>query len=644
MTARKTMMPVMGREAMIRADSVDEKARTAQVIFTTGAPVRRRQFFGEEFDEELEVSAKAVRLNRLNSGAPFLDTHNSFDLNSVIGVVVDGSARIENGRGVATIRFSNREDVTPIFEDVQSGVIRNISVGYRVHKYEIEKRDGEPELRRAVDWEPMEISAVPIGADPGAQVREDQAREFECALEYRERTPAAPPANNGAKTMPDGNTPGAPAKQTRADIDAEIRNIATRNKLDADFVEDLVKRKVDISEAKDAILEELAKRDDANTGHTQVTEPGMSDSRADAFHSQNAMAAAIVQRCIPTYEAQPEAEAFRGWSFVDMAAECLERAGVSTRGMRPSKIIKTALGDAGAFQRSTAPGYGALGSGDFVGTIGDAARQILLERYRLAPPALKTVSTQRNLVDYREQKSIRGSAFPELKQVNEHGEITHGTIGDSGETISLVRYGRRVGLTHQALVNDAIGQFDDLMTNAAETAISQESTLLAAKLEQNPNMADNEAVFSAAHSNLVDPGGVPSEAALSVLRSAMRQQTGLAGERIAPTPRYLVVPTQLETDAEKLVSTVQAAKTADANVFSNLGVVVEPRLTDPAAWYLAAEPSQVEGLRWGYLDEENGPVVDQRMGWEYDGIEIRVRLSFGAGFVDYRGWQKNAGA
>ncbi len=103
-------------------------------------------------------------------------SHDAWSLKSVLGMVVDGSARIANGQGTATTRFSERTDVEPIFRDIAGGIIRSVSVGYSVHHCEITKHNGAPELWRAVDWEPLEFSAVPIGADPDAPVRSDATR------------------------------------------------------------------------------------------------------------------------------------------------------------------------------------------------------------------------------------------------------------------------------------------------------------------------------------------------------------------------------------------------------------------------------------------------------------------------------------
>ena len=282
-------LPVLGRAAEVRAQTADMDARTVDIIWTTGAVVRRHSWFGEPIDEELSLVPGAVRLGRLNGGAPFLNSHNAWELESVLGVVVDGSARIEAGIGVATIRFSERDEVTPIFRDIAAGIIRNVSVGYRVHRFEIEKRDGAPELWRAVDWEPMEISAVAIGADPGAHIRAANGEEqslMHCAL-IRMNPPAAPPVAQPMRSiMPNDTTQitNADADATRAlpvtapvvqpapapassapdaeAIRAEVRQtsatvlqLCQRHGLDQTFAADLIGRGLSLDAARSAILD-----------------------------------------------------------------------------------------------------------------------------------------------------------------------------------------------------------------------------------------------------------------------------------------------------------------------------------------------------------------------------------------------------
>ncbi|MER9278730.1 HK97 family phage prohead protease [Mesorhizobium sp. M0522] len=176
-------LPQMLRDAEVRAGSFDDAAHTIEVIWTTGATVRRVSWLEGEFDEELIVSANAVRLDRLNSGAPFLDTHGQWSLDSVIGSVVRGTARIEGGQGLARVKLSAAPDAVDRVAKIKEGTVSNISVGYRIHSVERKERDGKIPLHRVIDWEPWEISAVPIPADPGAQVRSAKSDMFDCKVE-----------------------------------------------------------------------------------------------------------------------------------------------------------------------------------------------------------------------------------------------------------------------------------------------------------------------------------------------------------------------------------------------------------------------------------------------------------------------------
>ncbi len=596
------------------------EARTVEAVIMTGKSRERSDFRGP-YHERLLINKSAVDLSRLN-GAPVLNNHNRRGHEDQVGVVQN--PRIEAGKVVAQLRFFSGAQGDEIMQKISEGM-RSVSAGY-IAEEETESTDENGVRTVTINKStPLEVSLVPIGLDEDAKIRSfemsqtqqiDDARNEEAARIDGLKQASLPGYENElVAAIKDGTSPETfAAKIASLEKDKGAEYIKMRQRAEED-------------------------------GAPPADRISSGESLANPAFRSRAMSAAIVQRAMPSFKAPAEAEAYRGWSFVDMARDDLERRGVYTRGMRPDQIIRTAMGQSRNFQtRAAGSAYGAQGSGDFVGTVGQAAQMFLLERYRIAPPVLKTVASEMTFTDYRPHKSIRGSAFPQLKEVKEHGEITHGQLSDVGEDITLIRYGRIVGLTHQALVNDEVGQFRDLINNAAETSLAQESALLAAKVEENPVMADGDAVFHANHNNLAGTGAAPDETTLSARRSAMRKQLGLNSERIAPTPKYFVVPTDLETTAEKLVSTIQATKTADANVFTNLQVLVEPRFADAAAWYLAADPAEVQSLRYGYLDSEGGPVVDERPGWEIDGIEIRVRLSFGAGFVDFRGWQKNPGA
>lgn len=171
----------------IRADvqSVNPEARTADVVFSTGAAVDRFDWLsGKRYRELLSMKPSHVRLDRLNSGGPLLDAHSGYSVAHQLGAIVRGSARIERGQAVATVRFSKRESVEPIFQDVRDGIITAVSVGYRVHRFEeTEGRDGAVATRTATDWEPFEVSLVPMPADVGAKVRDgDKSQTNSCVI------------------------------------------------------------------------------------------------------------------------------------------------------------------------------------------------------------------------------------------------------------------------------------------------------------------------------------------------------------------------------------------------------------------------------------------------------------------------------
>ena len=163
-------LPMQTRSANFIPTTVDIEARTVEMVWSTGATVRRRDWStGQSYDERLSLDPTHVRLDRLNGGAPLLNSHEMYDLKGVLGVVE--KAWIANGEGRATVRFSNREDVAPIWSDVKDGIIRNVSVSYRINTFQIRDEAGKIQERLAVDWEPLELSAVPVGADPGAGFR-----------------------------------------------------------------------------------------------------------------------------------------------------------------------------------------------------------------------------------------------------------------------------------------------------------------------------------------------------------------------------------------------------------------------------------------------------------------------------------------
>jgi len=661
-------LPALSREAHLRAETVDEAARTVEIVWTSGATVRRNRLFQDAIDEELSVDPDAVRLERLNAGAPFLNTHRAGSLESVLGVVEAGSARIENGLGTATIRFSERAEVEPVFRDIAAGIIRNVSVGYRVHRYDIEKRDGAPELWRAIDWEPLEISAVPIGADPGAQVRsgDSQAEVLSPCILTRQENRSAPATTEITKgnKMPKnkkagGDTTEARSKETEVQTPApetpptpdpdtirseerqrasEIMTLCRRHDLDG-LAADLIGRGVSLDAARAEILDKIADADPLQ-GRVHEPAPAMARGNGDADTAyREAVAGALLHRHNPaSHELTSDGRDFRGMSLIELARHALERHGHSTRGMSRLELAGEALGTRAA---------GAMSTSDFPIILANVANKTLRQAYASSPRTFAAWARRATITDFKPVSRTQIAGAPDLEKVLESGEFKYGSIGEGKETYALATYGRIVAITRQVLINDDLDAFTRIPSAFGAAAADLESDIVYAILTQNPTMADNKALFHASHGNLGTAAGV-TETALGEAYRKFGSQKGLEGRLISILPSYIITPPGARAiEARKQMTQTTPSATADVNTFAGrLQVIEEPRLipasgNDP--WFLAADPSRVDTIEYAYLDGQEGVYTETRSGFEVDGIEIKARHDFAAKAIDWRGLFKNAG-
>ena len=677
-------VPALRRAADLLPTTLDEKDRSIEVVWSTGARVRRPPFFGEPFDEELSMDPAEVHLDRLNAGAPLLKVHDRFALEAVIGSVVPGTARIENGRGLARVRFSERDDVTPVWNDIRSGHIRAVSVGYQVQRYEITRPNSGPELWRAVDWTPFEISAVPVGADPAAGFRSvdclmpcvldrddattprrnimenAQAKPAtpdpnaagdlalpgildhkEEGLEQRSRADARPskPAQVAAETV--APTPAAPtaevlvarAQEIERDRVSTIYDLAARLGLERAFSDDLVKRNVGVDEARRVILDKVAETADRTRVFPHVSAPlGGRDERVTR---RDAVANALLHRYSPTlFPLSEPAREYRGMTLLELAREFLANAGVNVRGFSRDEIATRAL-------HSTS---------DFPEILSAVTNKTLRQAYDAYPRTFVAFCRQVLATDFKAMNRVQIGEAPQLLKVNESGEFKRGTIAESKESYRIETYGRVVGITRQVLINDDLDAFTRIPAMYGTAIATLESDVVWAIVTANAAMADGVALFHATHKNLAGTGAALSVTTVGDGRAAMAKQTGLDKKTVLNIrPSFLIVPAALELAAEQLIAqNLVPAKTGDVvpQSIRTLTPISEPRLDNASAtaWYLAANPAQIDTIEYAYLEGQQGAYIETRNGFDVDGVEIKCRLDFGAKAIDWRGLYKNAGA
>lgn len=664
-TIKTLETPMLSLRAAVRPGSVDVEQRTAELTWTTGAKGRRWSWDVGSYMEELDVSETAVRMDRLNSGAPLLNAHSAYNLDDVIGVVE--RAWIENGQGIATVRFSQREEADAIFRDVKDGILRNISVGYAVHRYEVvEEEDDKLPTYRAVDWEPMELSIVPIGFDDGAKIRsaktaaDYQGQRFSTEFQIREpeqvteQTADAATETQEEIAMTDENR--AADEQRQADIRNEatvaerqrcstIRSMAKKVGLGDDVAEDLISRGVEVAQASAAMIDKLAEKQQASQGETRNAQPTIVTSGVDAAvvtAKRGAMQNALLARCNPGIKLEDNAREFRGMRLIDMARESVELAGGNARGMTPQEIARAALG----CDRSAVRAAGMHTTSDFPILLGSTVNRTLRDSYALAPQTWRPLGRQSTVSDFREVSRVALGDIAALEKVNEHGEYKYGSLGEEGAPLKVGKFGKIIAITWEAIVNDDLSAMTRIPQALGAAAAQTESDVVWALLLGNPNFVDGTAVFHADHGNLAASGGAINTTTLAAARAAMRKQKSKAGHFLNLGPEYLVVGPDKELEAYQFTSSNYVpAKNADINDSRNasLQVIVDARITGNQ-WYLFAAPGLVDTFEYAYLEGEQGVFTETREGFEVDGMEIKARLVFGAAWIDYRGAYKNAGA
>lgn len=576
------------RRAPITPSSYNADAQTVEAVISTGASVRRRDQRGV-YIERLDLSGvdPATLI-----GLPVLDNHRQSGSEHVVGVITE--ARAEPVGLVATIRLSQADDAASVRIKVAEGVLRGVSIGYGEISRAETVENGE--RIRTVIPRIREASFVATPADPAAVIRS---------------VPMEPEVIE---------TPTA--AESRAAIRELVRN--------AGETPDVADTYIDSEMTETEIRADLFDRMEARTRRTptiRVHSPSAEDPATRVRAMEEALHVRVAGGT-PT----DAARVYMGHSLRDFARECVERNGVSTRGMDTDQLFRAAM------HHTT----------DFPGLLTGVGRRTLMSSYTAATSPLKAMARQGSRIDFRSGSTLRLGELGALQKVSEAGEIKSVTRGEAAESYALDTYAALFAISRKALVNDDLGAFNDWANAAGQAAATTEAALLWTLLSQSagagPLMGDGKRLFHADHGNLLT-GAALSVESLDAARKALRLQKGLDGKTfITVTPKYLVVGPELETLAEQLLATINATTTDDVNPFAGkLTLAVEPRITDDQ-WFLFADPASVPVLEYSYLSSAPGPQMSSREGWETLSVEYRVYLDFGAGAVDWRGAVRNPGA
>ena len=669
---------ILAARALAAPATVNRAARTVEVVWSTGA--RARNFVPPlgMITEELDMSPTAVRMDGLRGGgAPVLNTHRSNDARDVVGRVID--ARLEAGRGIATLQFSSAADVEPLWQRVADGTLRSVSVGYRVHRYTPIQDPAAGTVHRAVDWEPYEISVVPIPVDPAAAVRGDAGQPAPAAaIEPPLPDPTSPASKE--TSMPDANpaadpvTPSAPAAPAAPPAAAPAPSSTDANRAATPPAADPAAEAIRAERERVASLAPVLVASRAVVAQTigdalhqrAIAEGWTSDALRGALWDamvqsakppaipaapasptaanedpaviREAMAEALAVRAMPGYQV-PQGSTrhaeFLGWRPSEMVAELMRARGERNIPRDTAKLAER------AFHTTS----------DFPLLLSAAANKMLLAAYQPANPTYRQIFLRRDFRDFKPHRHLRVGDFPNLVALSENGEIQAGTMSESQELVALTTFARRIRVTRQMLVNDDLGAFTDFAAMIGRRVADFENvtaySLLNGASGAGPTLTTGSTtVFAtgAARANQASAGTALDITNLASGRAAIMKQKTLDGLPISiGSSMTLVVGPNLELSARQLTVNVAATQTGNANIYAGfVQPLVEP-LIPSNRWYLFSDPMAAPVYVYGYLNGAEGPQVTTGPVSGVDGVEVSVIFDFGVGAIDWRGAWFNPG-
>lgn len=609
-------------------DHVDTDNRTVELSFSSETPYGR--WFGDEIlchDEE------CINLERFNNGlGTVLFNH---DRDAVVGHIE--KVWLEDNRGKALVRFDTDEQSETIFQKVQSGTLQGVSVGYAIYRYEVlEDEDTKSTNGRfngpayvVTDWEPLEISIVSVPADATVGVGRS-AEEIHTSIDTQEETKRmdekaivtteevkSTPVETGI-TQEDLQKAMEQERKRTSEITALFRDF------DVEGADEAIVMGVSVDEARAMVMDQLRAR---NKG-VSVT---MGEAESDKFRAA-AQDAVLMAAGIPVADAAPGANELRGYSMIELARESLQRENVKANFGDNMELARQAINSTSTFPA----------------IMSNLANKSVMTGFNEAETTFQIWAGKGSNRDFKEAARVALSEAGNLELVPEGGQFQQDFLGEASARTKVATYGKLFSLTRQAIINDDLGLFSKIATKYGSAAKRLVNKMVYAQLTGNVKMQDNIALFDTKHGNVAGTGEALSVKAIAKAITAMRRQKGITGEAtLNITPKYLVVPPELEMVAYQIVNSTAAVDGENSGVVNpykgRFVVVADAELTDPDAWYLVADATQHDTIEVTYLNGVETPRLETRQGFDVDGIEYKVAFDCGVSALDFRGVYKNAG-
>jgi hypothetical protein len=638
--------------AQVGVEVLDESQRRFRMSFSSDAPYTRDSYFADPWVEILGHSKGEVDLSRIDGGAaPLLWGHDPYARDSHIGIVE--RAWLEDGKGWADVRMSSRADLDSLWQDVQSGIVRNVSVGYKIHERVLTRANSDgPSEYRVTNWTPMELSLVSVPADPSVGVgRQDDGgpaqfviEDLEKRMDIENQTPAPVAAVASVTETVDTNAIRAEASVNERTRIHAIRSACDSFSLPADFRESLIQSGKPLEACRAEIIDAATKHKAPAVGAGNIQA-----GKDEAEKRRDGMSAWLVYRSGYVNDVDLKGNEFRGMTLADLARDCVQRSGQDVRGMSRLQIAQIAMQRSSLIAHSTS---------DFSTVLENSMHKVLQAGYLAIPDTWRSFCAVGTLADFRPHYRYRMGSFGSLSSKTENGEYQHGTLSDADrESITGATKGKIITISREMIINDDLGAFVGLANSMGRAAARAVEADVYALLVSNPTTGDTGALFNSTaittaggHANLAGSGAAISVTTLEAARVAMASQMDVArNDYLDIRPSVLLCPIGKGGAAKVVIGALYdpdvSSKFQVPNIVNGLvqTIVDTPRLSG-TAWYLFADPGVEPVIEVGFLDGNQQPYIEQEMNFNSDGMAVKVRYDYGVAAVGWRGAYKNAGA
>jgi hypothetical protein len=498
-----------------------------------------------------------------------------------------------------------------------------------------------------------EVSFVALGADDNTEARvaagmvdgdeTDETGDDTETMDDLEPVNASLNMTTKSKTEPKQTSP---VEQMRAEAAAESRRIAGIRKLCAGnhptIEADAIEQGWSITKTELAVLRSERPKAPDQAHHSPRYNREILEAAAclSVGIEEKTLLASYGEKTLNA------ADPLRHIGLRELVAECARSEGID---------VPRVFGDGTATIRA---GFSSMSLPSIMENV---MNKTLLAAYQNTPIAAFDLCSVGTVTDFKEVARYRLLGTGGFEQVAADGELKHGKLSDQKYSNKADTYGQILTLTRHDIINDDLSAFMDIPRQMGRSGAESIDDLFFTLLLKNAGF------FSSANANLLQGADTKfGPDALTVAKTTFRKQKAGPGGKpkdqkpINIRPEYLVVPVELETEAELLMGSAQLMIDAQGSPTkipvdnphrNKYRIISTPHLSDSyyqgasaSAWYLFANPNVLPAFEIVFLNGRRTPIIERvEMPPNTLGMGFRSYIDFGVNSQDHRAAVKVAG-